>query len=168
MTPFAESFMVYSGDEPAPTLAPTAQEVYGDLLGGITQTEYTTLADCPDTVLGYPAKPTWLPERFAYLQGSMYADTLVTSITHIFTSDAGSCILDISVVTNTNDIDSYQFEQVPDDKLATYVGGYQVVFYRNSDQATLTASWMVENAHYCITGSVSEDEILQILESIMK
>ena len=81
MKPFAETFMIYSGDKPEPTVAPVTTEVYGDVGLTFAQTEFNTLADCPEKIDGYPVKPVWMPERFTYLQGSMYADTLVTSIT---------------------------------------------------------------------------------------
>lgn len=168
MRPFAETFMIYSGDDPTPTQAPAVSEVYGDAVNDLTQAQFTTLADCPDAIAGYPAKPAWMPERFTYAQGSMYTDMQVTSVSHVFKSEDGTCIVDIAVMTDSNDIDSYLFEQVPDGTMSTTAGGYQVTFYRNTQNANLTASWVDQTAHYCITGPVSEEEIILILESMMK
>lgn len=168
MRPFAETFMIYSGDKPEPTVAPVTTEVYGDVGLTFAQTEFNTLADCPEKIDGYPVKPVWMPERFTYLQGSMYADTLVTSITHTYQSDMGICIIDISMLEDESKANAYHFEQLPAENTSMYIAGYRIAFYHNSDNTTLTASWMCENVHYTITGSVSEEEITTIIDSMMK
>ena len=168
MKPFAETFLVYSGDTPEPTATPAANVVYGDTTSSTAQVNFATLADCPDDIAGYPAKPAWMPERFTYAMGSMYTDMQVTSVTHYFSSGAGDCIVDVSVVTEGNDINSYKFEQLPDENMSTNVAGYQIAFYRNTDSETLTASWVAENAHYFISGTVTTEEIFSILEDMMK
>ena len=168
MKPFAETFMVYSGDTPEATPVPMTSEVYSDVERTYNQAEFTTLADCPDTIEGYPAKPVWMPERFTYLQGSMYADTLITSITHVYQSDMGICIIDISLLDDANDVDSYSYEQTENQPThSEYVQGYPATFYYNNEGQLTSASWIVNNAHYNIAGRMSKDEILQILTSIL-
>lgn len=168
MKPFAETFIVYSGDDPAPTPEAPTSEVYDDIEMEFTQLEFTSLADCPDKVDDYPAKPVWMPERFTYLQGSMYSDAMITSITHVFRSDSGNCIIDISMLEDENVSDIYQFEQLPAENTSLYVAGYQITFHNNTDNATQSVSLVAENATYFITGSISEEEIISILESMMK
>lgn len=168
MKPFAETFMIYSGDTPEPTPEPMTSEVYSDVGRAFTQEEFATLADCPDKVEGYPAKPVWMPERFTYLQGSLYSDPLMTCITHVFRSDSGNCIIDISMLEDGNQSDTYQFEQLPAENDSMYVAGYQITFYRNSDNATLIASWMFDNAHYTVAGSINKEEIAKIIDFMMK
>ena len=168
MKPFAETFMVYTGDDLAATPEPKTSEVYSDDGLEFTQAEFTTLADCPDRIDGYPAKPVWMPERFVYLQGSMYADTLITSITHVYQSDMGICIIDISMLEDESQANAYHFEQLPAENTSKYIAGRQIAFYHNSDNTTLTASWMCDNVHYTITGSISEEEITKVIDSMMK
>ena len=168
MKPFAETFMIYSGDKPEPTPEPMTSEVYSDVGRAFTQEEFATLADCPDKVEGYPAKPVWMPERFTYLQGSLYSDPLMTCITHVFRSDSGNCIIDISMLEDGNQSDTYQFEQLPAENVSMYVAGYQITFYNNTDNAMQSASLVAENTTYFITGPISEEEIISILESMMK
>lgn len=168
MKPFAETFMVYTGNDPGPTAAPAVMEVYGDTGTSITQQEFSTLAACPDTIDGYPAKPVWMPERFVYLTGSMYSDMHITSVSHIFKSSDENCIIDVTVVKDSNTNDAYLFEQIPDENIAESIAGYQIAYYHNTDQNTLTASWVDENAHYFISGTLSKEDIRLILESMMK
>ena len=168
MRPFAETFMVYTGDKPTPTPLPQGDVAYDDFAMTFTQQEFANLADCPDEIDGYPTKPVWIPERFTYLQGSMYSDYQVTSITHVFRSEEGSCIFDISKFRDSKDATSYHFEQLPDENVSMYVAGCQVKFYRNTRNENLTASWLLENTHYCITGAICEEEIKSIVETMMK
>ena len=168
MKPFAETFMVYTGDKPTPTPMPQGDVVYDDFTMIFTQQEFASLADCPDKIDGYPVKPVWMPERFAYLQGSMYSDAHTTAVTHVFQSDNGRCIIDISKVENSNETDSYHFERVPDENMSTYVDGHQITFYTNTDNAILAASLVFENTTYYVSGAVSEEEIVSIFTSMMK
>lgn len=168
MRPFAETFMVYSGNDPEPTPTPQTSEVYSDASLTCTRTEFTALADCPDQIDGYPAKPAWMPERFVYLQGSMYTDLQVTSITHIFKSTDGTCIIDITKFSDSKDATSYHFEQLPDENVSMNVAGYQIAVYHNTDNARLTASWLSENTNYFITGPITKEEVVSILDNMMK
>ena len=168
MKPFAETFMVYTGSAPTPTPAPKLDEVYSDINLQFTQQEFSTLADCPDKLDGYPVKPVWMPERFTYLFGNMYTDCQVTAITHVFKSEGGSCILDIAKFHDSKDASSYHYEQLPEDNVSMYMAGCQVAFYNNTDNMTLAASWLSENTNYVITGAISKEEIILIIESMMK
>ncbi len=166
--PFAETFMVYTGDKPTPTPLPQGDVVYDDFTMTFTQQEFTTLADCPDKIDGYPVKPVWMPARFAHLQSSLYSDLHVTSISHLFNSSEGWCIVDITKFGNNKDATSYYYEQLPDDNTSMYVTGHQIAFYYNTDNTMLSASWLFENTNYVITGTISRDEIISIIESMMK
>lgn len=168
MKPFAETFIVYSGDKPEPTPEPVTSEVYDDMEMEFTQAEFATLADCPDKIDGYPTKPVWMPERFAYLQGSLYSDFQVTSITHVFKSNDGSCIFDITKFMNAEDATLYHYEQIPAENISMYVAGYQLAIYYNADNAKLTATWLAESTNYVVTAPISKEEVVSILESMMK
>lgn len=168
MKPFAETFMVYTGDKPTPTPLPQGDVVYDDFTMTFTQQEFASLADCPDKIDGYPVKPVWMPEQFAYIHGSMYSDYQVTAITHVFRSDAGSCIMDISKFRDSKDASSYHYEQLPEDNVSMYVAECQVAFYYNTDNTQLSASWLVENTNYVFTGAIGKEEIVSVIESMMK
>ena len=166
--PFAETFMVYMGDKPEMTPESKTTEVYNDDGLASTQAEFTTLADCPEKIDGYPAKPVWMPERFTYLSGSMYSDCQVTAITHVYGSDAGHCIMDISMFRSSEDASSYHYEQLPENNVSVYVAGCQIAIYYNTRNTNTTASWLSENTHYCITGVISEEEIITLITEMMK
>ena len=168
MRPFAETFMVYTGNKPDATPLPQTSEVYSDVELTFTQMEFATLADCPDDIDGYLVKPVWIPERFTYLFGSMYSDFQVTAISHVFNSSEGRCIMDISKFRDSKDASLYHYEQLPENNVSMYVAGCQVAFYYNTDNTQLSASWLYENTNYVITGAINKEEIVSIIESMMK
>lgn len=168
MRPFAETFMVYTGNKPDATPLPQTSEVYSDVELTFTQMEFATLADCPDDIDGYLVKPVWIPERFTYLFGSMYSDFQVTAISHVFNSSEGRCIMDISKFRDSKDASLYHYEQLPENNVSMYVAGCQVAFYYNTDDTQLSASWLYENTNYVITGAINKEEIVSIIESMMK
>lgn len=168
MRPFAETFMLYSGDLPEATAVPAPSEVYSDAVSDIAQTEFTSLADCPDEIAGYPAKPVWMPERFAYVQSSYYADAQMSSITHLYQCDDGVCIVDVIVYNPDNGVNSYSYEQTNSTSYTTNVAGYDATYYKNNEGGLISAAWMDEAANYSINGSLSEEELTTILTTMMK
>ena len=168
MKPFAETFMIYSGDDPVATSVPSEITIFEDFDMEFTQQEFATLADCPDEIDGYPAKPVWMPERFAYLSGSMYSDVHTTAITHVFQNDNEDCVIDITILKAPNESDVYQFERIPDENISDFIAGYQIAIYDNTKNEKTTASWVADNTHYFITGTISKEEVISIIESMMK
>jgi hypothetical protein len=98
----------------------------------------------------------------------MYSDYQVTAITHVFSSSEGWCIIDISKFRDNKDASSYHYEQIPEENESMYMAGCQVAFYYNTDNTLLSASWLVENTNYFITGSISKEEIITVIEFMMK
>ena len=46
------------------------------------------------------------------------------------------------------------------------LGGLEVTIYDNANDGSLSASWINKNASYSIMGTISEDELKRIMESI--
>lgn len=165
MRPFAETFMLYSGEQPVPTAAPV--EAYGDSGKAAESRDYTSLDEAPDMLLGYPVKPYGIPERFAYLQSSVYSDDLNTSVTHMYADDQGVCIFTVMILHDDGLMSGQAYERTVEDAAERYIAGCRVTFYFNSDDATMSASWVKENAQYSLFGMISEEELMTIVESTM-
>lgn len=168
MRPFAETFRLYSGDSPTATPVPDASHIYGDIVLDITQKEFTTLEECPSEIAGYPIKPVWMPEQFAYMQGSLYIDALLTTVTHTYSSDAGFCLVDITILDDSGSNNAFEYEHTnAANTVNAYVAGYKTTFYYNNEGILSSASCIVDTAHYSITGNVTKDEIIRILEEMI-
>ena len=44
----------------------------------------------------------------------------------------------------------------------------ELTFYHNSDDETLSVSWIDKNAYYLLLGNISEEELCAILEGFEK
>lgn len=76
--------------------------------------------------------------------------------------------MDISKFRDSKDASLYHYEQLPENNVSMYVAGCQVAFYYNTDNTQLSASWLYENTNYVITGAINKEEIVSIIESMMK
>ncbi|MBQ8554814.1 MAG: DUF4367 domain-containing protein [Clostridia bacterium] len=165
LRPVAETFSLYSNNqatEPPVTRDGTA---YSDAPTGISQQVYATLADCPQTFDSYPVQPSWMPERFAFLQGSLYADDNTAVMTVAYLADEGACILTTTFFRNEKTVSNFEYERTLSNPDVRILAGQEVAYYHNTDQGMLSASWVIEKAHYFITGPVTEDELTRIVES---
>lgn len=165
MRPFAETFMLYSGEQPGTTTTPV--ETYGDGVKADESGQYAAIEESPEFLLGYPVRPCGVPERFAYLQGSSYCDDTITMITHVFSSDGGVCIFSVTVMNHEEQTASHQFERTVEETQDVYLAGCRVTYYFNSDDATVSAYWTLDNARYSIFGVIDEAELALIVESTM-
>ena len=166
MRPFAETFMLYAGEQPGDAVPPG--KTYGDDVKTDEAGQYATIEESPEFLLGYPVRPRGLPERFAYLQGSSYCDDLNTMITHVYGSDGGICIFTVTILNTGDQTSSHQFERTAEETQDVYIAGHRVTYYLNSDDATMSAYWTQDNARYSIFGIVDEAELALIVESTMK
>lgn len=172
MRPFAETFMLYSGEQPGEGEARTTTQreqgtVYGDSSKEGQSRQFAALEEAPERLCGYPARPLGMPERFAYVQGSQYTDDLTATATHVFQADDGICIFYVMMLTASNETASHQYEKTIDETMERTIAGYPVTYYFNSDEATMSASWTIDNAQYSIFGAITEAELAQIVESTM-
>lgn len=165
MKPFAETFMLYSGEQPNSTV-PTGEK-YSDSVKEEGPSQYMSIDESPEFLLGYPARPHGIPERFAYLQGSSYIDDTITMITHVFSSDSGVCIFSVTVMNVEDQTASHQFERTVEETQDVYIAGCCVTYYLNSDDSTVSAYWTLDNARYSIFGAIDEAELALIVEATM-
>ncbi|MBR3763826.1 MAG: DUF4367 domain-containing protein [Clostridia bacterium] len=166
MRPLAETFMLYS--EQKQEAIPYAGETYDDGLKLDEPLQFTGLEQAPEQLLGYPARPYGVPERFAYLQGSCYADDLSTSVTHTFSSDGGICIFTLTILNDEDLTTSYQYERTLNEPREQYLAGCRVMYYYNSDNMTMSACWTRDGAQYSVFGSIDEAELTSIVKATME
>lgn len=167
MRPLAETFMLYSGEQPdvAETHAETG--VYADSLKNEKSQQYASLDEAPELLQGYPVKPFDMPERLTYLQGSLYSDDLNATVTHVYGSDEGICIFTALIVVGDNKMNAHQYEKTITETTEKVIAGCKVTYYFNSDDATISASWTLDNAQYSLFGAINEVELSSIVEATM-
>lgn len=167
LAPVAETFGIYStssidSDPPAQSnLAYTDEET------DYSQQVFNTLAEMPAEKDGFRVIPQWLPERFGFLQGTLYEDPDMAEATVSY--QAGDDFLLIRLMISYNDESAfvYSYERTLDEPLAEEINGIAVSFYENMDDRMMSASWINREAHYHLTGNLTLDEARQIAASMV-
>lgn len=166
--PVAETFHLYSNNQPekmVPSVA-NGQTKYTEADSEYQTVTYATYDELPDTYHGYAVKPGWLPERFSYLQGSSYDDGNLASITVVYSAKNEKCILSMTCFSDSDTIVGFDLEKNKDKNSAKYIAGYPVTFYYNTENSTLSASWINDDAHYTMTGTLTEEEMIRAIEQL--
>lgn len=169
MQPLAETFTLYSGGEPAQSHEVVAVPRDAYVLSGKLEKpqQYVSAQEVPQELCGYPVRPAGVPERFTYLQGSAYSDDLNTTMTHVYSAADGVCIFSVLILNGDGQTTSHQYERTVEETREKYIAGCRVVYYFNSDDSTMSASWTMEYAQYSVFGAISEEELTRIVESTM-
>lgn len=168
--PLAETFQLYTNNQEEPT-APVTQApdvVYMDAETEFQTVTHATLEEFPDEYAGYWVKPVGMPERFRFLQGSTYKDPNMAKLSSYYLSDQGVCVWTATYVTEEGTIAGFEFEKNKGSVESEYVDGVLVTYYFNSDNGTVSASWVVDTMHYSIVGLLTPEEISIIIEKIFE
>lgn len=161
MRPFAETFMLYSGDPPQ-----RPEGLYTDSPMAAESATYTAAEEAPRTFAGYPVRPGAMPERFAYCQGSCYADELAYTFTHVFGSDEGVCIFTALIIRGEDQVTALHHPGVDEGAQERCIAGCQVT-YSLAPDGTASAYWALDDASYSLSGPIGEEELVRIIESVM-
>lgn len=164
----ALGMFMFSGEtkEEAPGLS-LEEELYAQCLETGLPRQYDTLEAFPETLHGYPVRPRGVPEHLTYVQGSIYSDDLNTTVTHVYAGDAGMCIFSVMILNSVDASTSYLYEKEAEGDEDRYVAGCRLTCYTNSDDSTLSASWIRDHAQYSIFGGVTEEELIRIVDQTM-
>lgn len=168
--PVAETFHLYTNNQKEPDVpaAQNADEIYNDVGTDIQTVTFSTLEEFPDEYVGYRVKPVWMPERFRFLQGTKYSDANMSKLSSYYLSDQGVCVWTVTLVADDSTVAGFEFEKTSEPTETKYVGGVLVTYYFNANNATVSASWVVDTMHYCISGLLTQEEITEIIEKMFE
>lgn len=170
LEPLAETFGIYSDNTQPKESAFTNAAVYTDEETGIVQQQYTAQDVLPEDYQDYRVLPVWLPERFSFLQGSIYDDGQAAVITAVYLGGEDLFNLTTTVFASEEDVSSYwyEYEKSWQDPVSRSINSLPVTFYKNSNTNRGAASWIFNNAHYIAIGNVTEAELEQIVSTIIE
>lgn len=162
LTPVAETFGIYVNTQatPSPTEAPSSPREEG------LQIPLSSLSDVPETVEGYPVRPSWLPGGLAFSSGSAFSNPDVTIYSMDFAGTDAWMNLVVHVFTSEEAVSSYEFELTMKSPVEAPIGPYQVTYYSNAHSHLQSASWVYENAHYLLVGQITQEDMFQFIEHL--
>jgi len=169
LAPVAETFGIYS------TSTFGSDDPVNDntaLLNEDTEYEqltYLSLEEMPSEISGYRIIPGWIPERFAFVQGSVYEDPDMAHCSMLYSYESEYLNITTSIFYNEDAVFGFEYERTLPEPLTEVINGYSVSYYHNnSNEKRLSASWIEETTHYHIDGNVTEKELKQIIYDFTK
>ena len=168
--PLAETFGIYSASnlESDASVQPPQEGMVAYTLEDTfhVQMDYETLEDMPVEAGGFRIVPAWVPERFSFAQGSIYEDPEIIRAT--VTYAAGEDLLSVVTVYHLNDsaVSGYVFEKKADELGVEHINGVDVNFYINATEETLYATWVGKNSHCLVSGTLSQSEMITLIEGM--
>jgi len=170
--PLAETFGIYTTSNLESDVSDPAP-VEGVAVYTLADTEYLQLSydsieEMPETENGHRLIPGWVPERFEFVQGSIYEDpdVFLMSVTY----QSGDDLLNMNVKRYFTEaaVGDFHFEKLAAEEATHYILEQEVTFYKNTQEHRLSAVWMVQNMYYILQGNLTEAEMTGVIESVLK
>jgi len=131
------------------------------------QLSYDSLEEMPAQMKGQNIIPGWIPERFQFVSGTIYEDESMESASLYFRSGEDDYLtLILTFYANDEDVTSYMYEITTADENNMEVANHTLTYYFNDDGEIRAVSAIEENAHFYIGGSISAEELEQIVASM--
>lgn len=167
LAPVAETFGIYSTSTFDSETSANINAIVLDDDTEYEQLTYASIDQMPSELNGYKALPGWVPERFAFAQGSYYQDPDMEHSTLLYQYADHSLSVELYIYKNDESVFGYTFERTLPEPATEEINGFSVNFYHNKMHGELmAASWIDDAAHYQVHGNVSEEEMRQIIGSM--
>lgn len=168
LVPFAETFGIYSANNLNSTGSEQSVSIRQTSETEFEQRQFDTLEDFPTEREGYRLLPTWLPEGFSFLQGSLYEDESIAVISGSYVEGDAALNIVVTFFEDDEAVSTYEYERMPSNAATGVIAGITVTCYANSDGDGLAASWIDRNVHYSIVGDVTEEEMWRIVGGMIE
>lgn len=161
LNPIAQTFGI-SLDEREPgtdqtTISPMEDSVF-------EQTQYSSEADVPIQYNGYRIRLNHVPERFMFMRGSVFQDEIWITFTMFYQSGEEWLSYSVNIFPEDEIGLLLDYEKTVNELKTENVGMKELTFYHNSDDETISVSWVDRNAHYSLVGTLTEEELSGIVE----
>ena len=130
--------------------------------------DYSYDEEVPELYEGYRIRLHNVPGRFQFVTGS-YTKTREMEVFYSFYQSEDEWLY------YTAQIFSYEetalgiaYEKAIEDPFTQNVGMRELTFYHNSDDETLSVSWIDRNAHYSVVGYITEQELASIIAGMQE
>lgn len=168
LAPVAETFGIYS----ASTFDSEDSDNNNSVLiedTGYEQITYTSLEQMPSEVGGYQIIPDWVPERFSFVQGNVYEDPDMALCSVSYKYMDSSLGVNTYIYYNDEAVVGLEYERTLSEPRSEEVKNLSINFYHNHEDGKLSAaSWIYEDAHYDVEGNLTNEELRQIVASLIE
>ncbi|MDO4357135.1 MAG: DUF4367 domain-containing protein [Clostridia bacterium] len=169
LRPIAETFGIYSSNQENDNIVPSGvTSVYTQDEIETTQIQFDSLEDFPSERDGYRVLPEWMPERFAFVTGSLYEDEDMAVLAAYFRSENGYVNIDVTFLYDSDSVISFDYEKTLDEPIVETILDHELTYYYNMADEKLSASWVHEEVHYHVAGNLTVEELRQMVEGLLE
>lgn len=164
--PFAETFGIQLNEDVQPT--PDALTLNANNNGAALSSRnvYTSLDGIPSVLSGYPIKPSWVPEGYQFVQGTVFHIDFMDSFSLLYMNGDTLFRVLIQIYDMENATISYEHEMISGATKQHTLNHLDITLYLNSDGGVSSASWIDNAAKYVISGNVTEDDMLRTIQEL--
>ncbi|MBR3016510.1 MAG: hypothetical protein IKH57_05450 [Clostridia bacterium] len=163
LQPITETFGIKLGDD----LEPMFEEEYAFALDEGEMTIFYSTDEIPEKYKGYSIKLSGIPERFSFLEGSFYPTDAMDSFDFTYIDGEDWLSYNVNIFKIESAGIKYEFETTLEADEKRYIGMIEVSFYHNGHEDTQSVSWVDRDAHYALSGTITMDELNQIIGGIV-
>ena len=130
--------------------------------------DYSSDEEVPELYEGYRIRLSNVPDRFIFSAGSLTRNSDVEIFYSFYQSEKEWLYYTVQIFKNEEAALSIAYEKDIEEPFTQNIGMKELTIYHNSDDETLSASWIDRNANYLLLGNSSEEELQDILEGFKK
>ena len=132
------------------------------------QIVYDSLETMPKVLNGHVVVPGWVPDRYVFEQGVVYNNGLFEKNNVMYRNNDEWLSIDTMIYQDEGITVDFQYEREIGEPETIDVDSIEVLFYENSDEGSIYAAWVNNDANYCLAGAVTMKELVRIIESMNK
>jgi hypothetical protein len=130
------------------------------------QIVYDSLETMPKVLNGHVVVPGWVPDRYVFEQGVVYNNGLFEKNNVMYRNNDEWLSIDTMIYQDEDITVDFQYEREIDEPKTIDVDGTEVLLYENSSEGSVYVAWVNGNVNYSLFGTVTEEELKLIIESM--
>jgi len=162
LQPITETFGIKLGDD----VEPMFEEEYAFALDEGEMKIFNSMDEIPEKYKGYSIRLSGIPERFSFMEGSFYPTQAMDTFNFAYVDGNDWLSYNLSIFKTESAGIKYDFETTLEVDEKRYIGMIEVSFYHNGHEDTQSVSWVDKEAHYTLSGTITLDELNQIIGGI--
>jgi hypothetical protein len=164
LEPLAQTFGIVTTDQ-----LTESDSIEGEVSVEDDDTEqivYDSLETMPKVLNGHVVIPGWVPERYVFEQGVVYNNGLFEKDNVMYRNNDEWLSIDTMIYQDEDITVDFQYEREIDEPKTIDVDGTEVLLYENSSEGSVYVAWVNGNVNYSLFGTVTEEELKLIIESM--
>lgn len=154
-----------AGDLAKSNATPEPAQEETELPGRVVSQRIMDIAQVPDEIMGYRAKPTWIPEGYAFEYADYLDDVIEKNVFIAYGNGEDSLFVQVQLYADPALIATNSIEAQPEQEgVSEIVDGILLT----EDRSMFKATYTDDLAYYMVWGKLSKEDILSAITSMIR